>query len=74
MDTDLFLVIGLVLGALAIPSVAAAFSDGRAPRTAMILILIAGTLVVVALSNKPGGYRLDDVPEVFFSVLGRVLN
>jgi hypothetical protein len=74
MDTDLFLVIGLVLGALAIPSVAAAFSDGRAPRTAMILILIAGTLVVVALSNKPGGYGVGDVAEVFFSVLGRVLN
>ena len=74
MDTDLFLVIGLLLGALAITSAVAAYADGRAPRVAMAFIAIAGALIVTALLQKPGGYTLGAVPIAFYSVIARILN
>lgn len=73
MDPDLLLVVGLVLGVFAIPSILSALADGRAPRTAAIVILIAGVLVVVALQNKVGGYRIADIPHAFYSVIGRYI-
>lgn len=42
MDSDLALVIGLVLAALTVPSILSALSDRRAPRASAITILIAG--------------------------------
>ena len=42
MDSDLALVIGLVLAALTIPSILSAVSDKRAPRASAITVLIAG--------------------------------
>ncbi|MGB8815508.1 MAG: hypothetical protein WCC57_20215 [Paracoccaceae bacterium] len=74
MDTDLYLVIGLTLGALAIPSTLSAFSEGRPPRAAAILVLIAGTLVFLALTKKPGGYEIADIPQAFFRVIGSILH
>ncbi len=74
MDTDLYLVIGLTLGILAIPSLLSAFSEGRAPRIGAVMVLISGVLVVIALSRKPGGYEIVDIPQAFFRVIGRYLN
>jgi hypothetical protein len=74
MNTDLYLVIGIVLGALAVPSMLSAFSEGRAPRIGAILVLISGTLLVLAISQKPGGYELADIPQAFYRVIGQVLN
>ncbi len=73
MDPDLFLVIGLVVGILAIPSMLAAFSESRAPRAGAVLVLIAGVLVVLAVQNKGGGYKVEDVPQVFYNVIGRYI-
>ena len=55
MDTDLFLVIGIVLCALAIPSLLSAYTEGRAPRAGAVLVLIGGVLIVVALSQHARG-------------------
>jgi hypothetical protein len=74
MDPDLLLVIGLVIGLFTVPSMLSAFSESRAPRAASIMVLIAGVFVVVAVMNKPNGYNVDDVPDVFFHVIGRYLN
>jgi hypothetical protein len=74
MDTDLMLVLGLVISVLAIPSLLAAFSESRAPRAGAIMVLIGGVLVVVALTQKPSGYTFADIPEVVFSVIGRFIN
>ena len=73
MDTDLALVLGIVIAALSIPSVLSALSDKRAPRASAITILIAGGLIVFAILGKPGGYRLEQVPDVLVAVLGRYL-
>ncbi|MFC6761082.1 hypothetical protein ACFQFQ_18870 [Sulfitobacter porphyrae] len=42
MDPDLALVLGIVIGALSIPSILSALSDRRAPRASALTILIAG--------------------------------
>ena len=74
MDTDLILVVGLVLCALSVPSLLSAYAEGRAPRSGAVVMLIGGVLIVVALTQNPRGYTFADVPEVFFTVIGRYLN
>ncbi len=73
MNTDLYLVVGLVLAALAILAVFAAFREGRAPRLASVLIMVSGVLLVLALSKKPGGYEMQDIPGAFYRVIVRPL-
>ncbi len=73
MDTDLALVIGLVIGAFSIPSIVSALSDGRAPRVAAFSIIAALGLVSWAVTQKPGGYTVDQVPDVFVRVVARYM-
>ena len=73
MDSDLALVIGLVLAALSVPSILSALSDSRAPRASAVTVLIAGGLVLYAMQTHPGGYSLGEVPDVFVSVLAKFI-
>jgi hypothetical protein len=73
MDYDLILVIGIIVGVLAVPSLLGAFSENRAPRAASILFLISGTLIVVALTQSPQRYGFGDIPDLFVRVIGRYL-
>lgn len=73
MDTDLILVLGLVIAALSIPAMVSAFSGNRAPRAPALIILIAGAMIVFAVLRHPGGYDLAELPHVFFSVVRRYL-
>ena len=73
MDSDLALVIGIVIAALTIPSILSALSDRRAPRASAITILIAGGLIVFAITGKPGGYQLEQLPDVFMNVVARYM-
>ena len=68
MDTDLMMVIGVSLGVLAIPALLSAYSEGRPPRLAAIVVLIAGTLIVVALNQKPSGYTVREIFQAFGTV------
>jgi len=74
MDSDLFLVIGIVMAAFAVPSLLGAYSEGRAPRVGSVMILIASGLIAVALLNRPSGYRLGEVPGAFVRVIGKLTN
>jgi len=74
MDFDLALVIGFVVGVFSIPSIVSAVSDRRTPRAAAITVLIGGGLIVYALSGKPGGYTLDQLPETVVKVVARYIN
>jgi hypothetical protein len=74
LDPDLFLVIGIVIAVLVVPSLVSAFIEGRTPRTGAVMVLISGTLIVLALSNRPGGYELREIPDAFYRVAGRFLN
>ena len=73
MDTDLALIVGIFVTALAIPGVISAFSEGRAPRAASIAFLVGGGLMVLAITQHPGGYAMADLPEVFFDVVARYI-
>ncbi len=73
MDPDLALVLGIILGALSIPSILSALSDKRAPRASALTILIAGGLILYATSRMPGGLALDQIPDKFVSVMARYL-
>lgn len=73
MQTDVYLVIGLIISAFSLPPIVGALSEGRAPRAAAIMVLIGGSLVVLAVSEKPGGYTFRDVPEAFVTVVGYVM-
>ena len=71
MDTDLALILGLIIGGFSIPSVLSAISDRRSPRASALTIFIAFGLLIYAMTSKPGGYQIDQIPDVFFSVIGR---
>ena len=66
-DPDLWLVIGLVLAVLTVPSLVSAWSEGDPPRASAITVLIAGGMM-----NAPGGsYSFSDLPQVITRVIGR---
>lgn len=73
MDSDLFLVIGLVIAGLSLPSIIGALVDNRIPRAAAILVMIGGGMIALAVTNKPSGYNFKEIPQVFTNVVGRYL-
>ncbi len=73
MDPDLALVLGIVLGVLSVPSILSALSDRRAPRASAITILIAGGLIILAIQTKPGGVKIEKIPDIFVGVVARYM-
>ncbi len=74
MDSDLFLVIGLVISGLAIPSIVGALVDSRVPRAAAIMVMIGTGMIAIAIMKKPSGYSIDDIPKAFTRVVGKYVN
>lgn len=74
MDYDLYLVIGLVVAVFSVPAVVSAISDNRTPRVAAIALIAGGALVAYAASQKPGGYSIDQVPNVVVKVIAKYVN
>jgi NAD(P)H-hydrate repair Nnr-like enzyme with NAD(P)H-hydrate dehydratase domain len=73
MDSDLFLIVGIVVAVMAFPAVISAYSAARPPRAAAIAAVVGGALMVVATVNHPGGYRAQDIPDVAVRVMDRYL-
>lgn len=74
MDYDLILVLGIVIGVLTVPAILSAVLDGNAPRVATIAAVVSGGMIVFAAYNKPGGYVVSDLPEVFTGVVASFIN
>ena len=74
MDSDLFMVVGIVVAVMAVPAVLSAFSAGRPPRAAAVAVVVGGALIVAAVASHPGGYRADEIPSVVERVVSRYLN
>lgn len=74
MDTDLILVVGVILGVFSVPSILSAISEGRAPRVAAFTIIASGALILYAINKHPGGYALNDVPGAFVRVVATFVN
>lgn len=74
MDPDLYMVIGVTIAVLTIPSLMSAFIEGRTPRAGALMILIAGTLIVLAIKEHPQGYALREIPQAFYRVFGKYVH
>ncbi|CUH88174.1 hypothetical protein PH5382_02106 [Phaeobacter sp. CECT 5382] len=73
MDSDLALILGLLFAGLSVPSILSAFSENRPPRISAVMLLLGSGLIAYAMLSQPGGYRLEQIPDVFFSVLARII-
>lgn len=69
MQSDVFLVAGLLLILVGFPSLLSAFSESRTPRLAMVLFMAGAALVVLAVTGRPGGYAIADIPDAFLRVI-----
>ena len=74
MDHDLALVIGLVVAVFSIPSIVSSFSERRPPRVAALAVLVGLGLVVWSVTQKPGGYKINEIPGIMIDVVGRYVN
>jgi len=73
LTQDLFLVAGIIIAGLALPSILGAMAERRSPRVAALAILVGGTLILLGMSQKPGGYSLQEVPDAFVRVVAHYL-
>jgi len=67
--TDLIMCIGVVVLALAFPTMVGAFSRGAPPRAAMLALFAGGCMILYANSSRPGGYSVAEMPDLFMRVL-----
>ena len=74
MNSDLFLVFGLIISGLALPAIIGALVDSRVPRGAAIMVMIGGGMIAVALIGKPSGYSFQEIPQAFTRVIGKFVN
>lgn len=72
VTNDVFLVLGVVVLVLAIPSLLGSIFDHRPPRATAILVLIGGGLVALAVWREPGGYAIEDIPHAFTRVIALI--
>lgn len=73
MSNDFILVLGLVIGVLAIPAIASAISDRQPPRVAAFAVVVSGAMIIYAIYNTPGGYAINDLPDVITRVVASVV-
>jgi len=38
-----------------------------------LIVLVAGALILYGAMTKPGGYAFGDIPDTFFTVIGRFI-
>ena len=74
MNSDYFLVAGVVVGGFALASLVSAWTDGRVPRGGALLLLVAGGLIAAAIITSPTGYVIEDIPGAFYRVIGAIIN
>ncbi len=67
--TDLIMVLGVLVIAMAFPTAVGAFSRGDPPRAAMLSLFAGGVMIVYANASRPGGYSVADLPDLFMRVI-----
>ncbi|EBA05349.1 50S ribosomal protein L35 [Rhodobacteraceae bacterium HTCC2150] len=58
---------------LTIPGLISTFSEGRSIRFSGLSFLASVGLVAYAYTQKPGGYQIDEIPDVIVRVIGQLI-
>ncbi len=66
------LTIGLAVFVFTIPAIFSAVVDGRVPRLPAVMALVGGAFITWAMTQKAGGYTLDEIPQVIMKVLAQL--
>jgi len=74
MSFEVALVVGSILAVLSGVSVLTAMIDGRKPRVASVVVVIAGGLLLWSAAIAPDGLQISDLPRAYFTVIGAILN
>jgi hypothetical protein len=69
VTSEFILVFGIVIGILTIPSMFRAAIDGNPPRAAALAIVVAGGMIVYAVYTTPGGFSVNELPDMFTRVV-----
>ncbi|MEL7149232.1 MAG: hypothetical protein AAGK71_00790 [Pseudomonadota bacterium] len=67
--TDLIMCLGVLAIFLAFPAAVGSFSRGAPPRGAILSLVVGGSMIVYANSSRPGGYSVEEMPNLFVKVL-----
>jgi|JI10StandDraft_1071094.scaffolds.fasta_scaffold532698_2 nitrate/nitrite transporter NarK len=73
MNTDLALVLGLLLMLLALPVAISAFSSARPMRLAAALLVLGGASFTYAMTQSPTGYGPADIPQAVLRVIAEIV-
>lgn len=73
MNTDLFMVVGLGVMMLSIPSAISAFADRRFPLVALIVVALGAASFAYGWQTHGEPMTLAEVPHVIIRVLARVI-
>lgn len=73
MDPEIVLVIGLIFVVLAVPSVINAFSESRFPKAALTMFVVGGACIVWGIQKAPGEFEFQELPGLFFRVVGKFI-
>jgi hypothetical protein len=72
MNPDILLTLGVLLLIPTIPMIFNGLKEGVAPRFAFVMILFSCGLIAGAFLNRPGGYTVNEVPEIMIATIKSV--
>jgi hypothetical protein len=74
IDTDLFVVVGLMVSALALPSALGSYAEGVFPKIGLSLMGCGVLIAVFGAISSPDGYAFARIPHSFIEILARIVN
>ncbi|MBV0910826.1 hypothetical protein [Anianabacter salinae] len=70
---DVYIVIGVILCGLAMPSFFGALAERRSPRASLFVMIVGASLIFFTHSQRPAQYDLREVPHAFVRVLAYLI-
>jgi uncharacterized membrane protein len=74
IDTDLFVVMGLIMALVAVPAIIGAKSEDRIPYISLAALIVGSALLGAGIVFSPNGYSLARLPHSFVEILARIVN
>lgn len=74
IDTDLCVVVGLIMALMAAPAIIGAIFEDRIPYIGLSGLIIGSTLLGAGILFSPNGYSLARLPHSFVEILARIFN